>query len=98
MALDLVWIWYLGTAAAAAVLFGWASPEGRPLLYAAILLSLLGVVLAMRWGLAHRSPFAQRFARGALTLLGIPVVFSSMGLVLPAIHPEPCEWAWIAWD
>jgi len=98
MALDLVWIWYLVTVTVTALVFGWNAPEGHVFAYAGIQLALLGALLVIRRTLAQSSPFAQRFARGALTLVGIPIVFSSMGLVLPAVHPEPWEWHWMAWD
>jgi membrane-associated phospholipid phosphatase len=98
MVLDLVWLWYLLVVAATAAVFGWDAPQGHVPAYVALHLALAVLVLGMRRALAGRSPFVQRAYRGAFTLLALPVVFSALGMVLPAVHPEPYEWTWIAID
>lgn len=98
MAFDLVWIWYLVTVSVTVLAFSQTCPDGNPLAFVSLQLAMLGVLVAIRSALARRSPFAQRFARGVLTFVGVPIIFSSMGWILPAIHPEPWEWTWMAYD
>ena len=98
MVLDLVWLWYLLVVAAAAAIFGWTAPQGHVPGYVMLHLGLAALVLVLRRATAGRSAGVQRFWRGAFTLVATPVVFSALGMVLPAVHPEPYEWTWIAWD
>lgn len=40
----------------------------------------------------------SRAAWTVLVAVGLPIVFSAVGLVLPALHPQPYEWRCIAFD
>ena len=95
---DAVWIWYTATVAALAALCSMAPVAGGSLAFAGIHLLLLVVVLLLRRCTARRSPWVERWTRGIFALMAMPVIFSSIGLVLPAIHPEPFEWTWLAAD
>ena len=72
--------------------FGPGPAHHRPWLYVAILTVLLAVQVALA-----RRPRAW-FARGAYAGIGLPIVYSSAGLVLPHMHPEPYEFTLIAID
>ncbi len=96
--IDRVWTWYLLTAAVAGGAFGAGAPEGRAWLYVGIHVALLLALAAMRRASRRWAVERQRAARGAFTLLATPAVFLSLGLVLPAVHPEPWEWTWIGVD
>jgi membrane-associated phospholipid phosphatase len=63
-------------------------------------LAVHAALLAAVWivPLLVRGPFGVRVACGVLTLVGLPTVFSTLGAILPGIHPEPFEWRWLAWD
>jgi membrane-associated phospholipid phosphatase len=95
---EIVWLCYLSAVVLAVAVFGFGAGgrEHRPILFVAIHGALIAVCAAMVLGL--RSTRGRRTARAGLALGGLPVVFSSAGLVLPGIHPEPYEWTWIAWD
>lgn len=41
---------------------------------------------------------ASRFSWSAFVLGGLPVLFTAVGLALPALHPQPFEWRCIAFD
>ncbi len=100
MAVERVWIWYLSTvtAAVAAVALVDGAPGGRPWAYVALHGGLLAAVLAGRGWMARLPAVRARALRAGFCLLAIPVVFSAMGWVLPAVHPEAYEWRWIAAD
>ena len=98
MVVDLVWGWYLLTVSLLALAYGWGGGSGQPLLYALLHLGLFAVMLFIRARTATASPYDRRYYRGAFALFAVPLVFSAMGLVLPALHPEPWEWTWMAWD
>lgn len=98
MSVDRVWLWYLAAACTAVAIGGMGAPQGQPAPYIAVHVGLaIGVLAVKRWS-AVRGRRAQIWARGALAAVALPVVFSSMGWVLPAVHPEPYEWLWIAAD
>jgi membrane-associated phospholipid phosphatase len=58
---------------------------------------LVAVVCVHRLAV-RRSPAAARGWRTALAIVGLPVVFSAMGWILPAVHPEPYEFRWLDVD
>ena len=96
--LDRVWVWYLLTVSASVVVAGGGGVDGDGAGFVAIHLGLFAIVVLIgRWA-RGMSAVAQRTVRSVFTVVGLPVVFSSLGMVLPAIHPEPFEWTWIAWD
>ena len=41
---------------------------------------------------------SSRALWSSVVLIGLPTVFSAVGLLLPALHPQPYEWACIAFD
>lgn len=45
-----------------------------------------------------QSPGAERLSRAVLAIVGLPVVFSAMAWLLPAVHPEPYEYVWLELD
>jgi membrane-associated phospholipid phosphatase len=92
--LDRVWLWYLLTMLAAVGLFGFGpGPQHhRPWLYLAVASAMVVGQLALA-----RHPRAW-VARGAYAAVGLPIVYSSVGLVLPHLHPEPYEFHFIAAD
>lgn len=58
---------------------------------------LVGVVISRHLAV-QRSPDAARVLRSALAVCGLPVVFSSLCWLLPAVHPEPFEYDFLALD
>jgi membrane-associated phospholipid phosphatase len=95
---DAIWIWYAATVAAVALLLCDEAPGGSPLAFAAIHGGVAIAALGVRAATARRSPWAARTARGAFAVIALPIVFSSVGLILPAVHPEPFEWTWLELD
>lgn len=95
---DQVWIWYSTTVAATAILFAHDARGGHPWPFVGIHATILAVLFALRRLLRDRGPTAGRMARGLFSAVAILVAFSSNGLVLPALHPEPYEFTWIEWD
>ena len=104
---DRVWTWYLLTVVLCVTLFGRGieAPGYRPVAYVALHGALLLVLLGLaRWAPPtapnHPSarPWRARGVRGAFTLVALPTVFSSLGMILPWIHPEPWEWTWLRVD
>lgn len=45
-----------------------------------------------------RTPRRLAVARAVVTTGGLLFVFSSLAWILPALHPEPYEWRWLAFD
>lgn len=95
---DHVWIWYSTTVAATAVLFAHDARGGHPWPFVGIHAALLAALFLVRRLTAGRGATTRRAAQGLFSALAILVAFSSNGLVLPALHPEPYEFAWIAAD
>lgn len=60
-------------------------------------LSVAGLV-TIGWWTARRAPAVARWVRAAIALTGVPVAFSSLCLLLPAVHPEPYEYLWLDVD
>ncbi len=92
-ALRLVWITYFGCVLA---MVGVACLSGAPAVFSTHgLQHVVGLVVAcgLRADRAH-----SRLAWSLFTAIGLPTVFSAVGLALPAMHPQPYEWACIAFD
>lgn len=89
-----IWFCYLACVAAVAVFTPGGGTPGHD---RATFLWVHGIVfvaaLGCRWLAVHRSPDAARIPRVAMGLIGLPVVFSSLCWLLPAVHPEPYEFA-----
>lgn len=94
-----IWITYLVVVSALALLTpGGGSPGHGPWRFLLVQLVVLGFVLWSRWLALHRSHDAPRVLRAALAVIGLPVVFSSLCWLLPGVHPEPYEFAFLAID
>ncbi len=90
-----IWCAYLIVVVAIDVVFGLLGHDPGPRWHAATHLVLLAVVLAIpRLVCDERLPLA----RAVFTAPALLFVFSSLAWVLPALHPEPFEWRWIAAD
>lgn len=97
--LERVWCGYLAAVlvVAATATDGNVAPSSRLLhfvVHAAVLVAVLGVHRLAR----RRSEAALRVGRTALAIVGLPIVFSAMGWLLPAVHPEPYEFTWLQVD
>lgn len=95
--LERVWVVYLASVAGVAFCCG---GDLRPSALGAHL-AVHGVVLA---AVLATGTIARRFHRGArwyragLAIVGLPIVFSAMAWLLPAVHPEPWEFTFLAFD
>lgn len=82
---------------------GLSTPSGGDLHYepglhtltigALIAAQVAGVLIGRRVAVWQR-----RWLRAVLACVSVPVAFSAMGFLLPAIHPEPYEWRFHALD
>lgn len=97
MVVDLVWWWYLACTCSVVLVWGPSAPQGEPLDYLLLQVAMALALVLVRRGSA-RSAAVGRILRAGFAIVGLPIVFSAMGLVLPAVHPEPYEWTWIAFD
>ena len=95
-----VWTFYLATTSAivASVLLaeGGSLRGGHALGYLAIQTGLFGIVSVVT-RLRLSAP-AMTWVCGALGVIGLPVSFTAIGMILPSINPEPWEWVWLATD
>src|SRR5262245_16454290 len=95
-----LWVWYPLTVLV--IVGGAAAVTSDPAMSARSFLALhaaiLALALAVRRATRASSAMAQRVAWGAVTLVGLPSAFLSLGMVLPMVHPEPFEWRCIAFD
>ena len=94
--LDRIWIWYLLTVSAVSLFYADEAVGGQPYWFAAIHLFLLALLAVLR--VVARTERDVRWSRGGFALVGLPIAFSSIGFVLPAIHPEPYEYVWVEVD
>jgi hypothetical protein len=85
-----IWTFYVVTVCAAAGIGG-----GSPA-FVALHLGVLALAWLPRWVSTDRRRLAV--LRGLFSTVALPIVFSSMAMVLPAVHPEPFEFRWIAFD
>ncbi|MFK7742112.1 MAG: phosphatase PAP2 family protein [Planctomycetota bacterium] len=93
-----IWACYLVCVGAIAVLApGGGSPQHD---VATFFLVHAGIATAVAFcaACARRSQRAARWPRAALTIAGLPIVFSALCWLLPAVHPEPYELVWRSFD
>ena len=97
--LERIWIAYLLTVITVAVLAApQADPAYLPLPFLLSHTALLAAVLVLSRKAPHLTDSQARISRCALLFCGMPLIFSSMGWILPAVHPDPFEFTWIDWD
>jgi membrane-associated phospholipid phosphatase len=93
--------WY-GYLAAVFVVAAFATdghvPPGDRAAHGAVHLVVLAAVAVVHRIAVQGSPAAARGGRVALGVCGLPVVFSAMAWLLPAVHPEPYEYACLQLD
>lgn len=94
-----IWCAYLAAVVAVAL----ATPGGgmaghRVGLHLLAHAAVAAMVLATWWGTSRWPPAVVRTLRILVGLAGLGVVFSAMGLLLPAVHPEPFEYLWAEMD
>ncbi|MCU0863809.1 MAG: phosphatase PAP2 family protein [Planctomycetes bacterium] len=93
-----IWLCYLAAVGAVALLAdGGGDARHDRVRFLALHAGILVVVLAVA-AVARRGPAAARWWRVGLATLGLPVVFSALCWLLPAVHPEPYEYAFAALD
>ena len=89
--LERVWLCYLVTIALLAMLTSGGGAVGHaPGKLLAVHAVLLVAVLGVR-AIAVRSPDAARVPRAVLACAGLPIAFSALCWLVPAVHPEPYE-------
>lgn len=93
---DRIWIWYLSTISVLSLFYASEAVGGHPYWFAALHLFLLGLLMLLK--AVARCDRDARWLRAGFALLGLATVFSSIGFVLPAIHPEPYEYVWVDVD
>ncbi|MEM7204368.1 MAG: phosphatase PAP2 family protein [Planctomycetota bacterium] len=98
MAVDRVWWMYALAVVGVAVAFAPRGAESAIAAYAGIHVLLAATLVVLRRTVDHRGGWTPRLARGGFTMIAMPIAFQSLSLVLPAVHPEPWEWTWIAAD
>lgn len=90
-----IWIGYLVVVVVIAVACRDDLPAGafvsHLLTHAAVGVAVVMTSLVAR----RRSHAAARWPRVAVAILGLPVVFSAMAWLLPAVHPEPYEFSFV---
>ncbi len=91
-----IWAFYLTLVIVIDLAFGVGRGHGEPALHAGLHLVLLAVACALPR--QFRRPLPLAIARGCFTTVALVTVFSSLAWILPALHPEPFEWDWIAFD
>src|SRR5690606_2008399 len=92
-----VWLAYLGTVLTIVALFGLGDGKvGGAAAFLGLHAALATVVAVLPRAFAAPVPLAA--ARAAFSAIGLPTVYFGLALVLPAIHPEPYEFTWIATD
>lgn len=79
------------------LLVGLSTPGGgdaafRPWLHTAVIATLLLLLVAGVWLGRVVSPRRHRWLRALLCCVSVPIAFSAMGWLLPAVQPQPCEW------
>ncbi len=96
-----IFAWYLLTVLAIAGAFGFTAPGDQPARtasYVALHVGLLAGLLVLPRVTRGRTAWGRLLAQGLYTVVALPVVFQSLGLLLPGIHPEPFELLWIDVD
>jgi membrane-associated phospholipid phosphatase len=94
-----IWCAYFACVLAVAVFAPGGGSDGyAPWLCAAVHAVVLAAVVACGWLATRRSPAAARVPRAGLAIVGLPTVFTALCWLLPAVHPEPYEWWFLAVD
>ena len=98
--LALLWTWYPLTVAA---IVAWVSlvattPGASSAAFVALHVGVTALALVTHHSMKARTKLTQRVVWSVFTFGGLPTVFSSLGMVLPMIHPEPWEWWCIRCD
>ncbi|MEY4673134.1 MAG: hypothetical protein RL148_918 [Planctomycetota bacterium] len=97
--IERVWLCYFATMSLVALVVpGGGEPEHRPGAFVATQLALASVHVLVAWWARRRNESSARVARSLASIVSMPIAFSSMAFLLPAVHPEPWEWAWHAGD
>lgn len=77
---------------------GGGDPQFHRWLHTALALLLLGWQLAVAAWAPRLSPPRRRLLRALGCCICVPIAFSMMACLLPAVHPEPYEWSFAALD
>ena len=94
-----IWLSYFGCVLAVASLTpGGGMEQHDPMMFVLAQAPILMVVLFSHWVAVHRSHDAARWLRAGLAVVGLPIVFSALCWLLPAVHPEPYEFVWLEVD
>jgi membrane-associated phospholipid phosphatase len=97
--LERIWLAYAAVAIAVALgADGGGGTGHRPLLFAALHLLLASVQFAIAAAARRWPPARVRVLRALASCAGLPLTFSSYAWLLPAVHPEPYEYCWLAAD
>jgi membrane-associated phospholipid phosphatase len=94
--LERIWFCYLAAVMGLAATVPGVPAEAR--INHLLLHGIVLLIVAFVRSRARRSPAAARPWRTALAIGGLPVVFSAMVWLLPAVHPEPYEYLWLDLD
>lgn len=97
--LERIWLAWLSAMAIVAV----ATPGGgtaghRPVAFVGLLAALAAVQFAVAAAASRWSVARLRVLRAVVACAGTPIAFSSLGWLLPGVHPEPYEYRWRAFD
>lgn len=96
--LERVWLCYLGAVAVVALCAdGGGAPGHAPWKLLATHAALAAAVLVVR-AIAVRSPERARVPRAVLACAGLPIAFSALCWLVPAVHPEPYEFLFASVD
>ncbi|HEX5051424.1 MAG TPA: phosphatase PAP2 family protein [Planctomycetota bacterium] len=96
--LEHIWLGYLAAVLGVGLTTPAPLPTASLAAHVAVHVLMLVAVLSVRWRAVHRSHDAARPWRIVLGLCGLPIVFSAMGWLLPAVNPEPHEYLWLRFD
>jgi membrane-associated phospholipid phosphatase len=98
-AIERVWLCYLACVGCVAVLASWHHGNHADVyMFCAVHLPVLLAVTVSYWLAVRRSHDAARWVRAAIAVIGLPVVFTGLCWLLPAVHPEPYEFVWLRLD
>lgn len=98
--LALLWVWYPLTVVAivAGTNLCCSTPGARVAPFALAHLGLAALAVVVHLLTRSRSVATARVVWSLFTCVGLPSVFSALGMVLPMVNPEPWEWWCIATD
>jgi membrane-associated phospholipid phosphatase len=97
--LERIWFAYLAIMAAVGLCTGAGGDAAyQPARFAGALAAILVLQLvAARLG-GKFTPAKHRVVRALAACVCIPIAYTAVGWVLPAVHPEPYEWVWLHLD